>query len=161
MRTILRSLLVSLVVVIAPTGSQAATAISYQAGSEQQVIALLNQIRRQNGLRSLALSTPLRAAARAHSADMLRNDYLGHDSASEAWNVRVGRYVRSSMIGETIARGRGSSGSAAGIVSQWMRSASHRSTILNAGFRFVGLGIAVGVAGGAPGSVAATADFST
>jgi uncharacterized protein YkwD len=157
MRTILRSLLVSAaLLVVVPSVVQAATRVSYQAGSEQQVLALLNQIRRQHGLGSLTLSAPLRGAARGHSADMLQAGYFDHDSASEGWDVRVSRYVTSSLVGETIARGRGSSGSPAGIVYQWMRSTYHRHVILTAAYRLVGIGVAVGTAG----AIMATADFA-
>ena len=156
MRTAIRSLLVSLAALAVPCVAQAATRVSYQAGSEQQVLVLLNQIRRQHGLPALAFSTPLRAAARGHSADMLQKGYFDHNSPAEAWDTRILGYVTSSTVGETIARGRGSSGSPAGIVNQWMHSTLHRHVILNGGLRFVGIGVAVGT----PGAVMATADFA-
>ena len=156
MRTAIRSLLVSLAALAVPCVAQAATRVSYQAGSEQQVLILLNQIRRQHGLPALAFSTQLRAAARSHSADMLQKGYFDHNSPAEAWDTRILGYVTSSTVGETIARGRGSSGSPAGIVSQWMHSVLHRHVILNGGLRFVGIGVAVGT----PGAVMATADFA-
>jgi len=156
MRTAIRSLLVSLAALAVPCVAQAATRVSYQAGSEQQVLILLNQIRRQHGLPALAFSTPLRAAARGHSADMLQKGYFDHNSPAEAWDTRILGYVTSSTVGETIARGRGSSGSPAGIVNQWMHSVLHRHVILNGGLRFVGIGVAVGT----PGAVMATADFA-
>jgi uncharacterized protein YkwD len=156
MRTSLRSLLVSLAVLAVPCVAQAATRVSYQAASEQQVLVLLNQIRRQHGLLALALSTPLRTAARGHSADMLQNGYFDHNSPTEAWDARVLRYLKSATVGETIARGRGSTGSPAGIVNQWMRSALHRRVILTPALRLVGIGVAVGT----PGAVMATADFA-
>jgi uncharacterized protein YkwD len=157
MRTILRSLLVSVAVLAVPAVSQAATRVTYQSGSEQQVLLLLNQIRRQHGLGALALSTPLRSAARGHSADMLQNGYFDHNSATESWDARVSRYLKSSTMGETIARGRGATASAAGVVSQWMRSTPHRRVILTAGFRLVGIGIAMGAV---DGTVMATGDFA-
>jgi uncharacterized protein YkwD len=157
MRTILRSLLVTVAVLAAPSAGLAATRLSYQAGSEQQVLILLNQIRREHGLGPLAFSTPLRTAARGHSADMLQNGYFDHDSPGEAWDDRVSHYVKSSAVGETIARGRGVTGTPAGIIFQWMHSVPHRRVILNATLRYVG----IGVASGAPGAVMATADFSS
>src|SRR3954447_13773253 len=72
MRKILISLLVSLSLVIAPAVSQAATTSAKRAGSEQQVLVLLNEIRQQHGLSALTASTSLRNAARFHSADMLQ-----------------------------------------------------------------------------------------
>jgi uncharacterized protein YkwD len=160
MRKILLSLLVSLAILVVPTVSQAAGKASYRASSEQQVLVLLNEIRQQHGLSNLSLSTQLRNAARAHSADMLQNKYFDHDSPSEAWNVRVSRYLKSSLTGENIAWGSGSSGSPAGIVSQWMHSAPHRAIILTASLHRVGLGIATGTFDGTPGAVMATADFA-
>jgi uncharacterized protein YkwD len=159
MRTIARSLLVTLVVLAVPSAGQAAK-VSYQADSEQQVLMLLNQIRQRHALGSLVLSTPLRSAARAHSADMLQNGYFDHDSPGERWDTRIARYVRSVVIGENIAWGTGSYGSPEGLVDQWMRSPPHRRVILTAGLHRVGLGIATGTFGGTPGAVVATADFA-
>ena len=87
---------------------------------------------------------------------MLQNGYFDHNSLSEGWNSRLSRYVKSSLVGETIARGRAATGSPAGIVSQWMHSVLHRHVILNGGFRVVGIGVAIGTAG----AVMATADFA-
>ena len=158
MRTTLPSLLVSLAVLAVPSvGRAAAPRVAFQAGSEQQVLIMLNQIRRDHGLSALAFSTPLRTAARGHSADMLQNGYFDHDSPGEGWDARVSHYVKSSTVGETIAQGHGFTGSPAGIVSQWMRSVQHRRIILNADLRLVG----IGVASGAPGAVMATADFAS
>lgn len=155
MRTI-AYLLACAVVLAIPCAGQAATRVSYQAASEQQVLILLNQIRRQHGLEVLTLSAPLRSAARGHSADMLVRAYFDHDSLGEGWDTRISHYLRSSLVGETIARGRASTGSPAGIVYQWMHSVFHRHVILTAGFRLVG----IGVASGTPGAVMATADFA-
>jgi uncharacterized protein YkwD len=157
MRTFIRSLLVSAVVLALPAAGLAATRVSYQAGSEQQVLLLLNQIRRQHGLEALAFDTALRSAARGHSADMLQKGYFDHSSPTESWDARISRYVTSSAVGETIARGRGVTGTPAGIVFQWMHSVPHRRVILNGALRLVG----VGVASGAPGAVMATADFAS
>ena len=144
-----------LAVLIVPGVAQAGT-ISYQAGSEQQVLVLLNQIRQQKGLSSLVLSTPLRSAARSHSADMLRTASFGH-SASPS----LARSPKGAFSGETIAWGVGSSGSPAALVGQWMRSAGHRAVILAPGIRRVGIGIALGTFGTTRNAVMATAGFSS
>ena len=142
MRKILLSSLLSLAILVVPAVGQAATKVSYKAAGEQQVLALLNQIRQQNGLSALTLSIPLRNAARAHSADMLQKNYFQHDGLTETWSARVARYLKSPLTGENIAWGSGSYGSPAGIVSQWMHSTVHRQMILTAGFHRVGLGLA-------------------
>ena len=74
--------------------------------------------------------------------------------------MRVGRYLKSSLVGEDIAWGTGSYGTPEGIVSQWMHSAPHRHIILMAGMHRVGLGITTGTFSGTRGAVMATADFS-
>jgi uncharacterized protein YkwD len=160
MRKILLGLLASLAILIVPAVSQAAPKSSRQATSEQQVMSLLNDIRQQHGLSAFTASAPLRNAARAHSDDMLQHGYFDHDSPGEAWDVRVGRYLKSALIGEDIAWGSGSYGTPEGLVSQWMHSAPHRHIILMAGMHRVGLGISTGKFAGTPGAVMATADFA-
>ncbi len=160
MRKILVSLLVILSIGIVPAASQAATAKVFRASSEQQVLVLLNEIRQQHGLSALTASAPLRIAARFHSADMLERGFFDHDSPTEAWDVRVSRYLDGVTIGENIAWGTGSFGTPNGIVSQWMHSPPHRRIILTPGLHRVGLGIAVGTFDGSPGAVMATADFA-
>jgi uncharacterized protein YkwD len=160
MRNILLSLIASLAILVAPAIGQAATKVTYKSTGEQQVLTLLNQIRQQNGLANLTLSAPLRNAARAHSADMLQRTFFDHDSPTEAWDTRVARYLKSSLIGENIAWGSGAAGSPAAIVNQWMHSQIHRQMILTPGFHRVGLGLATGTFDGTPGAVMATADFA-
>jgi uncharacterized protein YkwD len=157
MRSRLQWVVVSLAVLIAPGVAQAGT-ISYQAGSEQHVLVLLNQIRQQKGLSALALSAPLRISARSHSADMLRSSSFTHSSSTE---TQIARTPKGALTGETIAWGVGSYGSPAGLVGQWMRSASHRAVILTQGSRRVGIGIALGTFGSTRNTVMATAGFSS
>jgi uncharacterized protein YkwD len=160
MRSHITRLLAGLAVLVAPATAVAGGSVSRQGASEQQVLALLNQIRASHGLSPLVASAPLRNAARAHSADMLQQGYFDHDSPGESWDSRIARYLRSPLVGENLALGRGSSGSAAGIVSQWMRSPPHRAIILTAGLRRVGVGLASGTFDGTPGAILATADFA-
>ena len=156
----LLTLLVSLSLVVIPAVSQAATKSAKRAGSEQQVLVLLNEIRQQHGLSAFTASTQLRNAARFHSADMLQKGYFEHDSQNEAWDARVSRYIKAPLLGEDIAWGSGSYGTPEGIVSQWMHSPTHRAIILTAGLHRVGLGVATGTFDGTPGAVMVTADFA-
>jgi uncharacterized protein YkwD len=160
MRRTLQSLIVSIAVLLVPAVSQAATKTSHGASSEQQVLSLLNDIRQQHGLSAFTANAQLRNAARAHSTDMLRNGYFEHDGPNETWDARIARYLDSPLTGEDIAWGQGSYGSPAGIVSQWMHSATHRAIILTAGLHRVGLGLVAGTFNGSTGAVIATADFA-
>ena len=160
MRKIILSLVSSAALLLVPAIGQAATKITYKSTSEQQVIVLLNQIRAEHKLSPLTANTQLRNAARAHSTDMLRRGFFDHNSPSETWDTRIGRYLKASVTGENIAWGTGSYGSADGIVKQWMNSPPHRAIILTAGLKRVGLGLATGTFQGTPGAVMATADFA-
>jgi uncharacterized protein YkwD len=160
MRKIVLSLVAGLALLIAPAVGQAATKASHQASSEQQVLSLLNGVRRQHGLRALTASAQLRSVARVHSDDMLQRDYFDHDSPNEAWDVRVARSLKSSLIGEDIAWGAGAYGTPEGIVDQWMHSAPHRRIILMAGMHHVGVGLSTGTFAGTPAATMATADFA-
>jgi uncharacterized protein YkwD len=72
MRPFLAGTVVAIALLAVPAIGQTAGSVTYQAGTEQQVLVLLNQIRAQHGLSALSASAPLRSAARAHSADMLQ-----------------------------------------------------------------------------------------
>jgi uncharacterized protein YkwD len=160
MRKILLSLAVSLSLAVVPAVGQAATKKASRASGEQQVLLLLNEIRGQHGLSSFTANTQLRSAARFHSEDMLQHGYFDHDSPSEAWDVRVNRYIKAPLVGEDLAWGTGSYGTPDGIVTQWMHSPTHRAIILTAGLHRVGIGLATGTFDGSAGAVMATADFA-
>ena len=104
----------------------------------------LNGIRHEHGLSTLIGSIALRNAARSHTSDMLKRGYFEHNSPNEGFGKRIRRYLDSPLVGENIAWGTGSYGTAKGIVGLWMRSPSHRHIILMSSLHRVGLGIATG-----------------
>ncbi|HET6171852.1 MAG TPA: CAP domain-containing protein [Gaiellales bacterium] len=162
MRKILHgSLFLAVALVCVPAVSQAATRSGYSASTEGQVLVLLNAIRHEHGLSTLAGSVALRHAARSHTSDMLEHGYFEHNSPNERFDVRVRRFLKSPLVGENIAWGTGSYGTAAGLVSLWMHSPAHRHIILMPELHRVGLGIATGSYHHTPGAVMATADFSS
>jgi uncharacterized protein YkwD len=162
MRKILHgSLFVLVALVCVPAVSQAATRSAYSASTESRVVTLLNGIRHEHGLGKLTGSIALRNAARSHSSDMLKRGYFEHNSPNESFDKRINRFLRSPLVGENIAWGTGSYGTAEGIVSLWMHSPTHRHIILTRDLHRVGLGIATGRYRGTPGAVMATADFSS
>lgn len=162
MRKILQGSLFALVVLVClPAVSQASNRSSYRASTESQVLVLLNGIRHEHGLSSLTGSIALRNAARSHSSDMLKRGYFEHNSPRETFDKRIRRYLKSPLVGENIAWGTGSYGTAEGIVKLWMHSPAHRHIILMSSLHRVGLGIATGSFKGAQGAVMTTADFSS
>jgi uncharacterized protein YkwD len=88
---------------------------------------------------------------------MLRTGNFTHGD----WYRRLRRHgVRGRTLGENIAWGVGTDGTAAAIVRMWLGSPSHRATLLNRGFRYVGVGVATGSFSGFGGASIATADFA-
>jgi uncharacterized protein YkwD len=126
-------------------------------GREAKLLRALNDVRSDRGLTALRIGTRLRRAARAHSRAMASSGSFGHGD----WYRRLRSHgVRSRMLGETLAWGVGSKSTASAIVGAWLASPSHRATILTRGFRWVGVGVAVGTMAGYSGAYVVTADFA-
>ncbi len=130
------------------------------------VLCLHNRERAAHGLPLLRENAKLRRAAEGHSSAMVADRFFAHDSPSGADMadriLRTG-YARGQgwSLGENIAWGTGSLGTAAEIQRAWMESPGHRANILRRQFREIGIGIAVGApvdAGGLDGATY-TADF--
>ena len=109
----------------------------------------MNTERSKNGLAPLAADTRLAAVARAHSADMLAQNYFEHTNlqgCDPACRLNAAGYAWQSygenihwMSGYTMT----AADTAAKIVNDWMNSPGHRANILGASFTKVGVGIAI------------------
>jgi uncharacterized protein YkwD len=127
------------------------------SSAEAELLRSINQARARHGASLLRVSPALQRAARAHSRAMLRTGAFTHGD----WYGRLRRHgARGRTLGETIGWGVGSAGSPGAIVRMWLASPPHRATLLDRGFRYVGVGVAVGSFGGFPGASIATADFA-
>ena len=132
---------------------------------EAPIRCLLNAQRAARGLRPLSSNGRLRAAAAAHSRDMVANRYFAHRSRSgtspadrirrAGWMPRGGGWV----VGENLAWGTGSMASPAKIVDAWMASPGHKANVLRRNFRQVGIGISSGVPVGGGGGATYTTAF--
>jgi uncharacterized protein YkwD len=122
---------------------------------EKATLCLLNEQRHAHGLGSLKRNGRLDTASTRHAKDMTRRHYFAHGDF--VGRIRAANYLsgaRSWSVGENIAWGTGSYGTAAGIVRIWMNSPPHRHNVLSSGFREIGIGISrgtprVGLSGGA------------
>jgi len=124
---------------------------------EQSLLGAINQVRAANGVAPLRIGPRLQRAAESHSQAMVRTGSFAHGD----WYRRLRRNgVRARTLGETIAWGVGTDGTAQGIVASWLASPPHRATMLAPGFRRVGVGVAVGSMGGFTAANVATADFA-
>lgn len=127
------------------------------SGQEQSLLRSINAARARAGVPPLRVAAPLQRAARAHSNAMLRTGSFTHGN----WYSRLRRHgVRGRTLGENIAWGVGTEGTAEAIVGMWLASPPHRQTMLRRGFRYVGVGVATGSFSGYGGASIATADFA-
>ena len=96
----------------------------------RSVEAGINANRTAAGLKPLAHSGQLAAAAAAHARDMATRGYFDHiapDGSTPAQRVKAQGY-RSCLTAENIARGQPD---AAAVVTTWMNSPGHRANNLN------------------------------
>lgn len=127
------------------------------------MLCLLNRERTRRGLSPLRRDRRLARAARAYSRGMVARGFFAHDGPLGDVVTRLRRvgYIRPGQawaVGENIAWGGGSLASPAAIMRSWMGSPGHRANILGAGFRDVGVGVALGAPGGGGGATY-TQDF--
>ena len=106
---------------------------------EQEVIRLVNEIRRQNGLSALTANWELSRIARYKSQDMVDNRYFSHTSPTYGTPFQMIRAFGLSYrtAGENIAYGQRTPQA---VVDAWMNSSGHRANILNAAFTQIGVG---------------------
>jgi uncharacterized protein YkwD len=129
---------------------------------EAEVVRRLNEIRTSQGLGTLRADSDLGDAAESHSRGMIASGLFSHDSASGTrCDVRIRRYVRARIVGETISwlAGTPASQQASRTVQLWMESPPHRQTLMTPSFRRIGVSRKGGVMFGRRG-VAFTADLA-
>jgi uncharacterized protein YkwD len=120
------------------------------ARGESSVMHAINSARARHHLPALHTSRALAHAASDHSAEMASSGVMTHG----AFQQRLSHYVRSRMIGETLAWSSDCSGRT--IVRMWMHSAPHRQILLTRGFRRAGVGLSM-----ASNYCFVTADFAS
>ncbi|MFG1604499.1 CAP domain-containing protein [Actinoplanes sp. NPDC049265] len=108
---------------------------------QQQVLALVNENRREGGCEALTLDRRLITAANRHAADMARRGYFAHESPN---GEGAGDRVEDAgydwkRYGENIARG---VDSAYEVVDGWMHSPEHRENIMDCQLHQMGIGLA-------------------
>ena len=133
------------------------------AGSKRATICLLNDIRRQHGLRPFHLNRRLSLASQRATNSMTAHKYFAHgDFVGRIRNAKYLRGARGWTVGENIAWGSFDWATPASIVDSWMHSPPHRANILNRTFREIGIGVSRGapVAGKASAATYGT-DFGT
>lgn len=105
-----------------------------------QVIVLVNEERRTQGLSPLRFDPSLARAAEDHARDMFENGYFDHvsrDGRDFADRCEQAGYA-GFATGENIAKGQRSPED---VMDSWMSSSGHRSNILSANSNEIGVGV--------------------
>jgi uncharacterized protein YkwD len=107
--------------------------------AQDQVVALTNVQRQQNGCGPLSVDASITAAAQGHAKDMADRDYFEHTTPEGVtFDQRIRSAGYSSPGAENIAMG---ARTAAQVVDLWMKSPGHRANILNCDLDVIGVGL--------------------
>lgn len=114
---------------------------SVLTAEEKQILEMTNRERAQKGLQPLQVHAVLVKVARAHSANMAKQEKLTHDlDGPPAERVEKAGY-NWGRVGENIAYG-DRDYTPARIMKMWMESPAHRDNILQSDYAEIGVGIA-------------------
>lgn len=142
----IRTLLAVCLLVPAPVWAADAKDEIKLTADEQKILELTNQARQKEKLPPLKLNPLLCQAARAHSANMAKQEKMEHilDGKTPAERVQSTGY-RWRNVGENIAYGLRTS--VEEIFEGWMNSKGHRENILRDTYREIGIGQATNAKG--------------
>jgi uncharacterized protein YkwD len=130
--------------------------------AEIAIVREINRVRRAHRLPKVKLTAPLTRVARRHSSLMLKYNALSHSSFDgSSFSTRLQRAGKRRSYGETLAWAPNGAGvNAKSLLRLWLRSAPHRTVLMNGRLRRVGVGRVYGLMGTQRGN-AITADFSS
>ncbi|HEV2812549.1 MAG TPA: CAP domain-containing protein [Solirubrobacteraceae bacterium] len=152
-------LTVALVAAIALSAAPALAQGCAGAGSQKlskgqanrAVFCLVNVERAKHGLAPLRHNGRLARIARVHAKDIVRFQFIGHDSPAHGSLLQrvkrsgYGGRNRRLAFGEILGAGRGRYSTPRFIVREWMKRQIHRKAILYPSFRAMGVGAALGM----------------
>ena len=111
------------------------------ATPEDEVLALTNARRAENGCGALAWDGGLAGVAQAHSADMAGRDYFSHTTPEGVDPFQRAAAAGQTAYAENIAAGQSTP---AEVMDGWMTSEGHRANILNCSLTRLGVGVGHG-----------------
>lgn len=123
---------------------------SYRPDLEAELVDLLNAYRAEKRKKPVLSDPAFLEAARAHAADMMLNDFVGHSaSTGQSFQGRMAAFVgdvtKYPSLGENAARDTKDtavdSAKARALFGQWVKSPSHRKNMINRSFNFVSTGV--------------------
>jgi uncharacterized protein YkwD len=150
------AILATLIFASAPAAAQGCPGANGQstklskAAANRAVFCLVNAQRARHGLAPLRANRRLAKVARIHARDIVRYQFIGHDSPSHGSllaRVKRSGYGRNKRLtfGEILGAGRGRWSTPRSIVREWMKRQIHRKAILYPRFRVMGVGASLGM----------------
>jgi uncharacterized protein YkwD len=109
---------------------------------ENQVAAMINNVREQNGLNALAFDGSLNAVAEIRSQDLINRNYFSHytPEGTNVFDVMRANGVSFRYAGENLAQSAPASvGTVEGFMNAWMNSPTHMANILRAQYTKIGV----------------------
>jgi len=127
----------------APGASAKSSDVYERRWLETRLMQAVSNVRVEHGQASLRFNGRLAAAARQHSTEMIDEGYFAHDGARLSYARRLAAYYPRSRrqpwrIGEILAWGSPTL-SPAEAITLWLRSPEHRATLLEGGWREIGI----------------------
>jgi uncharacterized protein YkwD len=128
----------------APHGAGVRTVKVTAEEAERQMLALINRDRQRAGVQPVTADDKLMAVARAHTRDMVDNDFVGHVSPRTGTAMdRVHRAgLTPTFVSENVGRGYTAEEAEQG----FMASPGHRANLVDPRPRRVGIGVVFGAA---------------
>jgi uncharacterized protein YkwD len=117
---------------------------------EETLAALANAYRAEEGKEPLTPDPAFQEAARAHAADMMINNFMGHKASTghdfqSRMTAYVGDVTKYPSLGENAARDTQKTPvdekKARALFSQWVKSRTHRKVLLNRSYQLVSTGV--------------------
>lgn len=107
--------------------------------NEEEVLKLINEQRKKNGLSDLKVDNEVQRVARIKAQDMVDKNYFSHTSPTygSPFDMLKSFKVTYKTAGENIA----GNSTNAGAVNAWMNSPGHKANILNSSFNYTGIGV--------------------
>jgi uncharacterized protein YkwD len=127
-----------------PAGTQ------YRDDLESALVRLANAYRAQKGRKPLKADAQFRVAARAHAADMMLHNFMGHRaSTGHNFDSRIRVFVdditRFPGLAENAARDTqktpADAAKAKSLFAQWVKSRAHRNALVSRNYQFVSTGV--------------------
>ena len=106
---------------------------------EIELLKLINEQRKQNGLSELKFDVELQKVAKIKAEDLVNNNYFSHNSPTygSPFEMMKSFGITYKAAGENIA----GNPTLPGAVTAWMNSEGHRANILSNAYNYTGIGI--------------------